>query len=126
MSWTYSLQRCTNFSVRLSFQPNRSRRKQRRRPREVGGVVLVGETATYQPHSLKPHTWHFTHPSAYSSCEPQSGHVPMNDCCAPLSNANCACSPVGVACETVISSRDGSDGPRDSRSSSCWIPSCFS
>src|ERR1700712_2743414 len=30
------------------------------------------------PHSLNPHTWHFTHPSAYSSCEPQSGHVPMN------------------------------------------------
>jgi hypothetical protein len=32
------------------------------------------------PHSLKPHTWHFTHPSANSSCEPQSGHVPMKLC----------------------------------------------
>ena len=31
-----------------------------------------------QPHSLNPQTWHFTHPSAYSSCDPQSGHVPMN------------------------------------------------
>lgn len=30
------------------------------------------------PHSLNPHTWHFTHPSANSSCDPQSGHVPMN------------------------------------------------
>lgn len=31
-----------------------------------------------QPHSENPQTWHFTHPSAYSNCEPQSGHVPMN------------------------------------------------
>ncbi len=29
------------------------------------------------PHSLNPHTWHFTHPSAYSICDPQSGQVPM-------------------------------------------------
>lgn len=35
------------------------------------------------PHSEKPHTWHFTHPSANSSCEPQSGHVPMNDSLPP-------------------------------------------
>ena len=34
--------------------------------------------AATHPHSLYPHTWHFTHPSANSSCEPQSGQVPMN------------------------------------------------
>ena len=60
-----------------------------------------------QPHSLNPHTWHFTQPSAYSSCEPQSGHVPMNDSEARASNESCACSPVGVTWATVISSRAG-------------------
>jgi hypothetical protein len=29
------------------------------------------------PHSLYPHTWHFWHPSANSSCPLQSGHTPM-------------------------------------------------
>ena len=33
-----------------------------------------------QPHSLNPQTWHFTQPSANSSCEPQSGQVPMKLC----------------------------------------------
>ena len=43
-----------------------------------------------QPHSENPHTWHFTHPSANSSWDPQSGHVPMNDCVYPLmSNPSC-------------------------------------
>src|SRR6185312_6718675 len=50
------------------------------------------------PHSLNPHTWHFTHPSAYSSCDPQSGHVPINP---PLSvtasNPSCPCAPPNVA-----------------------------
>lgn len=36
------------------------------------------------PHSEYPHTWHFTHPSANSSCDPQSGHVPMNASPPPL------------------------------------------
>jgi hypothetical protein len=29
------------------------------------------------PHSLYPHTMHFTHPSAKFSSDAQSGHVPM-------------------------------------------------
>ena len=37
------------------------------------------------PHSLKPHTWHFMHPSANSSCDPQSGQAPTNVSCIPLS-----------------------------------------
>lgn len=45
------------------------------------------------PHSLNPHTWHFTHPSANSSPEPQSGHVPMNVCASVLSANSCACAP---------------------------------
>ena len=36
-------------------------------------------SAPTHPHSENPQTWHFTHPSANSSCDPQSGHVPMND-----------------------------------------------
>ncbi len=46
---------------------------------ETGPPTCVASLLTsVQPHSLKPHTWHFTHPSAYSICDPQSGHVPMN------------------------------------------------
>lgn len=45
--------------------------------------VLPIAFARSHPHSLNPHTWHFTHPSANSSCEPQSGQVPMNDSLPP-------------------------------------------
>src|SRR3712207_8843168 len=46
----------------------------RRPPRST----LFPYTTLFRSHSEKPHTWHFTHPSANSSCEPQSGQVPMN------------------------------------------------
>src|SRR5262245_42795250 len=44
------------------------------------------------PHSLKPHTWHFMHPSANSSCDPQSGQAPDSVSCSPPSTI---CSPLG-------------------------------
>ena len=46
------------------------------------------------PHSLKPHTWHFMHPSANSSCEPQSGQAPDRVSCMPPSTI---CSPSSPA-----------------------------
>lgn len=59
-----------------------------RMPREpVQSLVLPTRlrhvTLVRHPHSLKPHTWHFTQPSAYSSWLEQSGHVPMK--LSPLS-----------------------------------------
>src|SRR5918997_312490 len=43
-----------------------------------------------QPHSLKPHTWHFMHPSANSSCDPQSGQAPESVSWSPV---KIICSP---------------------------------
>ena len=60
-----------------------SRRAVRPCGTEAGGGQLAAPrsspcAASAQPHSLNPHTWHFTQPSANSSWLPQSGHVPMN------------------------------------------------
>ena len=59
--------------------------EQAKKEREKGKEPAAAGAAhpSIQPHSLKPHTWHFTQPSANSSCEPQSGQVPMN--VSPLS-----------------------------------------
>ena len=71
-----------------------------------------------QPHSENPQTWHFTQPSAYSSCEPQSGHAPASVSCIPPS---IICSPPRVTIVVTGSARRAAVPG----SSSCWIP-CFS
>ena len=78
------------------------------------------------PHSLNPHTWHFTHPSANSSCEPQSGHVPMNTSPPDLPNSTCCCSPPDIGGRVIgtpaagvgiggVSELTGTSGRRSTR-----------
>src|SRR5215208_5905664 len=74
------------YALILAFEQNEPASIERRLT--VRGFMRY-RLSNAHPHSLKPHTWHFTHPSANSSELPQSGHCPMNDCAFP-SNAICS------------------------------------
>src|SRR5262249_27972055 len=74
------------------------------------------------PHSLKPHTWHLMHPSANSSCEPQSGQAPEKVSCMPPS---IICSPPPMVTRETTGAASASAGAGAPGSSSCWMP-CFS
>ena len=56
----------------------RSEQRKKNRRERSGGLPKVSICSTY-PHSENPQTWHLAHPSACSICDPQSGHVPIND-----------------------------------------------
>src|SRR4051812_24548530 len=68
------------------------------------------------PHSLKPHTWHFMHPSANSSWDPQSGHAPESICCIP---PKIICSPRAVPWDTGCDTTGATSGCPACGSSSC-------
>src|SRR5688572_2530228 len=73
------------------FEIERQQQGRRALGASPAAVYSVCFLSLHYPHSENPHTWHFTQPSANSSCEPQSGHVPMNDCVYPLmSNPSCS------------------------------------
>ncbi len=63
-------------AVSLHIQPERYTKR------------LISFAELDHPHSEKPQTWHFTHPSANSNCDPQSGQVPINASPALAADSN--------------------------------------